>query len=102
MSRRYVLAPQAVLDLVNIWRYIKQERNVAMADRVEAVMRKKIRFLASNPGAGHWRKDLTDLPVKFFAVYSFLIVYHAEAIPLQVVSIIHAHRDVKAVLEDRT
>ena len=101
MSRRYVLAPQAALDLVNIWRYIKQERSAAMADRVEAVIRNKISFLASHPGAGHWRKDLTDLSVKFFAVYSFLIVYREKTIPLQVVSIIHAHRDVKAVLDHR-
>jgi len=101
MSRRYVLAPQAALDLVDIWRYIRQDRGVAMADRVESVIRNKIRFLASHPGVGHLRRDLTDLPVKFFTVYSFLIVYRAETAPLQVVSIIHAHRDVKAVLEDR-
>ena len=75
MSVRYVLAPQAALDLVEIWRYIKQQSSLAMADRVEAVIRDKIAFLADAPGAGHYRKNLTDAEVKFFPVYSYLIVY---------------------------
>jgi hypothetical protein len=37
-----------------------------MADRVESVIRDRIAFLAENPGAGHWRKNLTDQAVKFF------------------------------------
>jgi plasmid stabilization system protein ParE len=39
MSARYVLAPQAALDLVEIWRYIKEKSSLAMAERVEAVIR---------------------------------------------------------------
>ena len=68
MSVHYVLAPEAALDLVQIWRYIKKMDSVEMADRVEAVIREKIVFLAGNSGGGHWRKDLTDEPVKFFPV----------------------------------
>jgi plasmid stabilization system protein ParE len=36
MSVRYVLAPQAALDLVEIWRYIKEQTSPTIADRVEA------------------------------------------------------------------
>jgi plasmid stabilization system protein ParE len=43
---RFVLAPEAALDLVKIWRYIKKKVSVEMADRVEAVIREKIVFLA--------------------------------------------------------
>ncbi len=53
MIRRYVLAPEAALDLVQIWRYIKKQSNVEIADHVESVIREKIVFLAANPGAGH-------------------------------------------------
>jgi plasmid stabilization system protein ParE len=35
MSRRYVLAPEAALDLVQIWRYIKKNASLEMADRVD-------------------------------------------------------------------
>ncbi len=60
MTVRYALAPEAALDLVQIWRYIKERTSVEMADRVESVIREKIAFLAQMPGAGHQRKNLTD------------------------------------------
>jgi antitoxin ParD1/3/4/toxin ParE1/3/4 len=74
MNRRYVLAPEAALDLVQIWRYTKKQSSVEMADHVESVIRERLVFLAANPGAGHWRKNLTEEAVKFFPVYSYLIV----------------------------
>lgn len=45
MMRRYVLAPEATLDLVQIWRYIKRNSSLEMADRVESVIREKMFFL---------------------------------------------------------
>lgn len=72
-----------------------------MADRVESVIRDKIGLLAATPGSGHWRKDLTDEPVRFFAVYSYLIVYRTGTRPLQVVAIVHGQRDVERLLRDR-
>src|SRR6266404_4612376 len=87
MSVRFVLAPQAALDLVEIWRYIKEQTSLTIADRVESAIREKIAFLAGTPGAGHSRKDLTDEDVRFFPVYSYLIVYrprtrnHCKSLP---------------------
>ena len=101
MIRRYVLAPEAALDLVQIWRYIKKNVSLQMADRVESVIRDKIVYLAERPGRGHWRKDLTNEPLKFFSIYSYLIVYRPETSPLQVVAILHGRRDVEELLKDR-
>jgi antitoxin ParD1/3/4/toxin ParE1/3/4 len=101
MSARYVLAPQAALDLFEIWYYIKEQASVTMADRVESTVRERIAFLAETPGAGHHRKDLTGENVKFFPVYSYLIVYRPETKPLQIASIIHGRRDVAQLLKDR-
>src|SRR5664279_827656 len=101
MSSRFVLAPEAANDLVQIWRHIKKQTSVEMADRVESVILDKILYLARTPGAGHWRKDLTNKAVKVFPVYSYLIVYRPETRPLQVVSILHGHRDVEQILKDR-
>lgn len=101
MRRRYVFAPEAALDLVQIWRYLKKNAGVETADRVEAVIREKILYLAKSPGSGHWRKDLMDGPVKFFPVYSYLIVYRPETKPLQVVAILHGRRDLEQLLSKR-
>lgn len=75
MNRRFILAPGAVRDLTQIWRYIKKKSSRETADRVEAVIRGKFVYLADFPHAGHWRRDLTDASVRFFSVYSYLIVY---------------------------
>lgn len=70
MRPRYVLAPEAALDLVQIWRHIRDNASTETADRVESTIREKIMGLAGSPDSGHSRKDLTDEPVKFFPVYS--------------------------------
>jgi antitoxin ParD1/3/4 len=100
--RRYTLAPEAAFDLVKIWRYLKKKASIEIAEKVERAIREKIVFLASVPGAGHWRRDLTDESVRFFAVYSYLIVYRPETKPLQVVAILHGSRDVERILSKRT
>jgi toxin ParE1/3/4 len=101
MSSRYVLAPQAAEDIVEIWNYIKQQSSAATSERVESAIRERIAFLSDNSGAGHFRKDLTDENVKFFPVYSYLIVYRPETKPLQVVAILHGRRNVESLLKER-
>lgn len=101
MTTRYVLAPEAALDLVNIWPYVKENSSLEVADRVESVIRDRIDFLAARPSAGHRRKDLTDAPVRFFPVYSYLIVCRSDTKPLQIVSILRAHRDAEVILKGR-
>jgi plasmid stabilization system protein ParE len=100
MTRRYVLAPQAARDLVQIWRYVNREVGREAADRVESVIRTKCVYLASFPGAGHWRQDLTCADVRFFSVFSYLIVYRPETKPLQVVALLHGSRDVAGILSE--
>jgi plasmid stabilization system protein ParE len=39
--------------------------------------------------------------VKFFPVYSYLIVYRPDTKPLHVVAILQGRRDVRRVLKDR-
>jgi plasmid stabilization system protein ParE len=101
MKRRYILAPQAARDLVQIWRYIRKESSQETADRVESVIHNKFVYLADFPKGGHLRRDLTAAEVRFLAVYSYLIVYSPETKPLQIVAILHAHRDVAKILPKR-
>lgn len=44
MKPLYLVAPQAALDLVEIWRYIQERSSTAMADRVESVILDKLAF----------------------------------------------------------
>ena len=101
MKRRYILAPQAARDLVAIWRYLKKESSEETADRVESVIRNKFVYLAEFPHGGHRRYDLTTADVRFFSVYSYLVVYRPETKPLQIVAILHSRRDVAILLAKR-
>ncbi|HEY3742314.1 MAG TPA: type II toxin-antitoxin system RelE/ParE family toxin [Bryobacteraceae bacterium] len=101
MNPQFVLSPEAALDLVEIWRYILRKENLDVADRVESVILEKLAYLAGTPGGGHSRKDLTSEDVRFFPVYSYLIVYRARTIPLEVVAILHGGRELKRLLKTR-
>ena len=99
---RYVLAPDAASDLIEIFRHLSKEVGDEVAYRVERAIRENIELLATNPGVGHYRGDLCDEPVKFFPVWSWLLVYRPDSKPLQVISILHASRDVADILRGRT
>jgi len=47
--RRYILAPEAALDLVEIWRYLKNKSSIEVAERVESAIR---------IGSFFWREPL--------------------------------------------
>lgn len=99
--RRYVLSPAAAHDLAQIWLHVKNNASVRMADRVESKIRSAIADVARTPGIGHTRRDLTDEPVQFFPVYSYLIVYRPAMKPLQIVAILHGNRNLSPILKTR-
>lgn len=56
--------------------------------------------LATMPGMGHTREDLTSRPVKFWKAYSYLVVYDPASLPLTVVAVLHGARDIEQILKD--
>jgi plasmid stabilization system protein ParE len=54
--KRYILAPEAARDLVEIWRYVKKESSQNTAEQVESVIRQKLEVLAGSQRAGHRRR----------------------------------------------
>ena len=95
--KRFVLTPRATYDLEDIWDYISQD-DILAADRIITAIEKSIRKLVRNPGIGHLREDLADERHRFYTVYSYLIVYRVHTRPLQIVRVLHASRDIQAIL----
>ena len=73
--KRYILAPEAKQDLADIKRYLTREAGARVAKSTLKKIKDAIVFLGNNPGAGHLREDLTDDALKFWSVYSYLIIY---------------------------
>ncbi len=94
----YQLTPAAESDLSEILAYIRSDSPDA-ARRVLARIREAMRRLADFPRIGHVREDLADSSLRFWPVYSYLIVYRPESRPLQIIRVLHGARDVRRVLE---
>lgn len=88
----FVVSTAARQDLRDIQTYIAAD-NVETARKVIRRLRSSFRQLAQNPGLGHTRLDLTSQPVRFWLVYSFLIVYRTNERVLEVVRVVHGARD---------
>lgn len=94
---RFVLTSLARRDLEEIWDYLAAD-NRSAAERVLDGIEAAITKLAGTPGISHLREDLADRRHCFFLVYSYLIVYRYETQPLEIIRILHASPDVRALL----
>lgn len=94
----YIVSPHAELDLLEIVDYLLDEASVEIAERIQQEFEDTFQRLADHPGIGHRRSDLTTKNVRFHPLYSYLILYHAEAKPLRIVRVLHGSRDLKSLL----
>ncbi len=99
MSPRYRLTPNAQENINEICAFITED-SVDAALRVFDALAHAFEELAAMPGMGHTREDLTARPVKFWSVYSYLVVYDPESSPLTVIAVLHGARDIEQILKD--
>ena len=96
---RHQLTSQAEQELTEIISFIADD-SVDAAEQVFAEFERAFRLLAENPGIGHRRADLSsNQRVRFWRVYSYLIVFLWENSPLSIVRIVSGHRDVAHELD---
>lgn len=99
----FVLHPEALTDLDEIWEYIAAD-NPGAADGVLEEIYEAIRALVPFPQQGHRRSDLTSRPLRFHSVRDFLIAYAPDEKPMPVLAILHGHRNprvIAALLRER-
>ncbi len=48
---------------------------------------------------GHLRNDLADESLRVWSVYSYLIFYRPDSIPLQIIRVLHGSRDIETIIE---
>lgn len=97
---RYVLSPAAYADFIEILEYLEAESATA-GKSIEEDFIQAFELLAGRPYLGHIREDFKGLPVRFWPVYPYLIVYAPATKPLQVVALLHGARDIPQVLHLR-
>lgn len=96
----YTLGRDADFDLNDIWEYIAQD-SIDAADRWIDKLFAAFEALGRMPGMGHRRDDLTEHPVLFWPVGSYLIIYRANRSPIQIVAVTQGSRDIPSFLRRR-
>jgi plasmid stabilization system protein ParE len=96
----YVLARDADLDLDSIWEYIAEDDIDAADGWIERLI-EAFEKLGQTPGMGHKRDDLTEYSLLFWPVGSYLIIYRADRIPIEIIAITQGARDIPAFLHHR-
>ena len=92
MARELRILSRARTDLDEIWEYVAQD-SFSAANRVENELQQAIWDLVQFPGKGHTRKDIQDKTLRFWTVYSYLIVFRYDDQFLTVVRVIHGARN---------
>ena len=96
----YVLGRDADRDLGDIWEYIAAD-NVGAADRLIGRLFDAFEALGRTPGMGHKREDLTSLPIQFWPVGSYLVIYRADRLPVEIVAVTRGSRDLPTFISQR-
>jgi antitoxin ParD1/3/4/toxin ParE1/3/4 len=99
VSPGFRLTPEAQANVDEICAFIAQD-SVDAALRVLDALEDAFHQLASTPGIGHRREDLTTRPVRFWKVYSYLIMYDPATAPLGIIAVLHGARDVEQLLKN--
>jgi len=100
----FVLHPDAVKDLEEIWEYIAAD-SLDAADRVREEIYETIQSLVPLPYVGHSRPDLTARPLRFQIVREYVLAYAPDEKPLAIIAILHGRRNPRvmaALLRNRT
>jgi plasmid stabilization system protein ParE len=98
VSQAYRLTERAEADVEAIADFVAAD-SIDAAMKVVLALDEPFVLRASRPGVGHARDCLTDRPLKFWSVYSYLVVYEPAADPLTIVAVLHGARDVARILK---
>jgi antitoxin ParD1/3/4/toxin ParE1/3/4 len=99
--KRYALSLEAQQDLDDIRGYLLREAGLFVSRHVVREIAEAMRMLAATPGAGHVREDLTDEPVKFWSVFSYMIIYDPATRPIGIARVLHASQDIETMLRQK-
>ena len=92
----FVLHPDAVKDLEEIWEYIATD-NLSAADQVREEIYDAIQSLVPFSYVGHARPDLTSRSLRFQTVRDYVIAYAPDEKPLAVIAVLHGRRNPRVI-----
>lgn len=96
---QFRFSPQAESELEEISLYLVSESgSVEIADRVVDSILGTIGLLAKFPYIGRKRDDDLSVGVRSFPAENYIIFYRIRNEEVQVIRILHGHRDISSIL----
>jgi toxin ParE1/3/4 len=90
---KYLVTDSAKSDVRRIIEYLRA-RSPQGAKQVRQDLSAAFQRLAEFPHIGHMRDDVPQPGVRFWAVYSYLVVYRSERRPLEIIRVLHGAQDI--------
>lgn len=97
MTHDFLLTSQATDDLMAVQDYIAQDDPAAAARVIDKCF-SCFSLLADTPLIGHRREDITSAQVRFWSIYSYLIVYDPHTHPITILRVLSGYRDLASAL----
>ena len=94
--KRFRLSPEAARDIRESWVYVAED-SIPSARRLRLQIFDACQRLADHPGIGHSRPGLTEKPLLFWPVGSYLIIYKPTR-PIEIVRVVHGARDIPSLV----
>jgi antitoxin ParD1/3/4/toxin ParE1/3/4 len=93
----FELTPDAKADIEEIVAFIRRDSRDT-SRRVRREIRAELKKLAEQPGMGHRRADANNESLRFWSIYSYLIIYRENSTPLKILRVIHGARDLGSIV----
>ena len=94
---RYLLTQTAEGELEEILAFIAERDGKGRAEHVLVHFLEAFENLASAPGIGHHKQQLTGVTLRWWPIFRFLVLYDPKAKPLTVMRILHGARDLDRI-----
>lgn len=98
-NNRWTIRPAAEADLADIWRHGAARWGRDQAERYADGLFALFDLLAAYPEIAREREEFTP-PVRIHPSGSHLVVYRQEGQGVEIIRILHAHRDLMAYLNE--
>lgn len=91
------LAPEAKVDLVELWSYVADERSIEAADRLVDSISARFVLLSRHPHVGRQRDDLRT-GIHSFPVGNYVLLYRIDGDDVVIQRVVRGSRDLEALL----
>ena len=93
------LAPEAKVDLLELWSYVADERSTETADRLVDSISARFVLLSRHPHVGRQRDDLRT-GIHSFAVGNYVVLYRIDGDDVLIQRVVRGSRDLEALFHD--